>query len=144
MYFEYKTTQYTYEKETGYYFPDVNFCNQNGISASNLRQAIMKNQELKLDSMTNELLQNNSLAEKAATVSKSSVFFHTLEGNKAYEIGQKFEDLVMDCTYDGQACEKDDFELFQYDRLFNCYTFVKGWKEKTIAQSVFSGLSPTL
>ena len=44
---EYKTTEYSFEREDGYYFPDVTICNLNGISSSSFVQSIKNNLALK-------------------------------------------------------------------------------------------------
>ena len=142
QYFEYKTTQYTYEKKSGYNFPDVTFCNQNGISVSNLKQAAIKYPELRR--YFNYLSKIYSPGYKPHQFPDKVELFHALGDIKASEIGHTFDDLVMLCEYRSLPCNKDDFELFQFDRLFNCYTFVKERKKKIKTQSVFSGLSLTL
>ena len=45
-YLEYKTTEYSYERDDGYDFPDITMCNLNGISPTNLRSVASKYEQV--------------------------------------------------------------------------------------------------
>ncbi len=141
QYFKYKTTKYYSEDDTGFYFPDVHFCNLNGISFSNLREAALKYPELGKHPSFQQMLTNNISVDQ--DVLKPSVLFHAL-GDKAKEIGHKLKDMVIACTFGSRPCKEEDFELFHLDRYFNCFTFLKGREHKTVTQSVYAGLSLTM
>ena len=39
-------------------------------------------------------------------------------------IAAKFEDLFINCTFQGKECNKSDFQLFVHPSLMFCYTFI--------------------
>ena len=64
--------------------------------------------------------------------SKETDYFRSRENlfwgleNEAQQVGYKLQDMVLSCQFERHKCEDDDFVLFQYPELFNCYTFKKG------------------
>ena len=133
-YLQYKSTESTYEKRTGFHFPDVTVCNLHGISSSNFKNTINKN--LTFKNVSSEILEtihtrgDSSDSEKK---SKETGYFRSRENlfwgleNEAEQVGYKLQDMVLSCQFERRKCEEEeDFVLFQYPELFNCYTFKKG------------------
>ena len=132
---DYKTTEYAYERDDGYKFPDVTICNLNGVSSSNLEFAALRNQEVKY------FLDMN---DKNLSLNWNDLFWAL--GDHAVDVGHSMSDFIIRCRFQGQSCNMtDDFVLFQFSRFFNCYTFKVGRSvQKTITQGIAAGLSLTL
>ena len=144
FYLEYKTTQYNYVRESGYWFPDVTICNQNGISDSNLRAAAKIYLEIqcflnKLKSLQNE----NSTKDGDCKLNKipSNREIQDALGNKAKEIGHTFEDMILSCDFLNQPCNQNDFASIEVNSLFNCYTFNKYHNNVLKSEGGHNGLS---
>ena len=43
-----------------------------------------------------------------------------------------FDDMILGCRFEESDCKEDDFILFPFPSFFNCFTFVRGRKEKLI------------
>ena len=135
-YLQYKSTESTYEKRSGYHFPDVTVCNLQGISSSNFHSTINNNSKLKnvyseilrtlhvSNNVTNDD-ENGNHSMKADDFRSRENLFWGLE-NEAYNVGYKLQDMVLSCKFERHECDEEDFVLFQYPELFNCYTFKKG------------------
>ena len=138
VFLEYKTTEYSYERNDGYNFPDVTICNLNGVSSSNLESLAMKSPEAKY------FLDTNGNPDKAKILSVNDLFWAL--GDHTLEAGHSLSDFVLRCRFQGQQCNlTTDFVLFQFSRFFNCYTFKVGRSEQTIiTQGIAAGLSLTL
>lgn len=39
-----------------------------------------------------------------------------------YQIGLKLEEILVECSFGGEACETDDFTLHIDPWYYNCYT----------------------
>ena len=122
MYLEYKYTESTYEKRNGYHFPDVTMCNINGISSSNLRDVSKSSPQMNY--LYNNFLKGNNNLDFNFPLREQEIFW-TLE-DKAYQIGHKFQDMILSCSYEQEDCNDDDFVLFPFEPYFNCYSFIRG------------------
>ena len=93
-YLEYKTVEYSYERNSGFSFPDVTICNFNGISSSNLEDATVKYDEVKyfLD------MSNGIFNTKVGEIPSSNDLFWSL-GDRAVEVGHSLQDFVLRCRF---------------------------------------------
>ena len=135
-YFQYKTTEHLYTINHGYNFPDVTICNLNGISTTNLKYKAENIPEI--EQFLN--LSNKTLNPQLEGIPRKNDLFWS-HGNISYKIGHSFQDVVIRCVFEYQPCKEDDFIFFQFSRFFNCYTFKKGRKTKSISQGAGAGLS---
>ena len=139
---QYKTTEYSYERNDGYRFPDVTICNLNGVSASNLQDVAQSND------IAQYFLQHNDMTLRSGKVSNllsMNDLFWAL-GDNATQVGHKLEDFVVRCRFQGQPCNlTKQFVLFHFSRFFNCYVFSAGRSGDEInTQGIAAGLSLTL
>ena len=132
-YFQYRTAEYSYEKNNGYYFPDVTICNNNGISSSSLLEIAKSGPEIKC-------LFGNTTNRWSL---KHVELFWAL-GHDAYKLGHTFNNMILRCLYDGKECSEHDFEPFHPPKYFNCYIFKGGRSKKTKTQTIGYGLSLTI
>ena len=130
-YLQYKSTESTYEKRTGFHFPDVTVCNMQGISSSNFQSIFQKNSKFEnvypeiLKTLQASTYENRSQPMKKEDFhSKANVFWGL--GKEAHKIGHRLQDMIIVCKFNHHECKDDDFILFEYPELFNCYTFKKG------------------
>ena len=130
-YLQFKSTESTYEKRTGFKFPDVTVCDLHGISSSNFKTFLRKH--AKFENVSSKILKTfqSSTSDKRSQFMKKDYFQSKANlfwglGKEAHGIGHKFQDMVLSCKFERHECEDEDFVLFQYPELFNCYTFKKG------------------
>ena len=135
-YLEYKTTEYSYEHDNGFLFPDVTICNLNGISSSKLINASTDYDEV------NYFINRNIHSDNPVLATD---LFWAL-GDHAVEIGHSLEDFVLRCKFEDIPCNiTEDFILYPFSSFFNCYIFKIGRSgRKTITQGIAAGLSLTL
>ena len=65
-------------------------------------------------------------------------------GNDGYRIGHSLKDMVLQCMFERSQCRDDDFVLFNFPTLINCYTFKRGREESTILSGFGASLSMTM
>ena len=130
-YLQYKSTESTYERRNGFKFPDVTVCNWNGISFTNLEHAakkfnnvrsFYKHFKVSVHNLNN--LSQDQEPEYEIPVRENVLFWGF--GNEAKHIGHRKQDMILSCKFAREPCEEDDFVLFQFPQLFNCYTFKRG------------------
>ena len=69
-----------------------------------------------------ENLQTNETTDEITPLA----LFQALGRERAHPIGHSKQDMILDCLYEEQPCRDDDFVLFQFPSVFNCYTFKRG------------------
>ena len=127
-YLQYKSSETAYELRNGYKFPDITICNLNGISASNLKSVAKTNPDL--NAYYQRLFSTNASLRTEMPVSPGTLFWAL--GEDAREVGHSFDDMILGCRFEESDCKEDDFILFPFPSFFNCFTFVRGRKEKLI------------
>ena len=138
-YLQYKSTESAFEKRTSFKFPDVTVCNLQGISSSNFRNILQKNTQFeKVYSEILKTIQSNTsenINKKDYFHSRANLFWGL--GKEARNVGYKLQDMVLSCKLERRECDEEDFVLFQYPELFNCYTFKKGRHSKVLTAKGF-------
>ena len=137
-YLQYKTTEYSYEENHGFLFPDVTICNLNGISASNLKNAAPKYDQIKY------YLNRTSVESHLDDPPLPADLFWAL-GEGALEVGHSFSDFVIRCKFEDRLYNSTNFVIYPFSSFFNCYIFKIGRSgRRTITQGIAAGLSLTL
>ena len=137
-YLQYKTTQYSYEQDHDFLFPDVTICNLNGISASNLKSAASKYDQVRI------YLNKTSVHNHVDNPPMPADLFWAL-GDRAVEVGHSFSDFVIRCKFEDHLCDSTNFVIYPFSSFFNCYTFIIGRSgRRTVTQGIAAGLSLTL
>ena len=135
-YLEYKTTEYSYERDDGYDFPDITMCNLNGISPTNLRSVASKYEQV-------QYYLNMSTSGNEENAPLHTDLFWSL-GDNSVEVGQTLSDFVIRCKFEDQFCNMSRFIIYTFSSFFNCYTFtMAGTGIHTITQGIAAGLTIT-
>ena len=124
-YLQFKSTESTYEKRTGFKFPDVTVCDLHGISSSNFRNTINENPKFK--NVYSEILktlqgpdhntENRNQSERSGGFRSREDLFWGLE-NEAHQAGHKLQDMILSCKFERHECGDEDFVLFPISRTF--------------------------
>ena len=99
-YLHYKSTESTYEKRSGFHFPDVTVCNLQGISSSNFHNTINKNPEFK--NVYSEILKTLEVPTNATNDAENeyqSVKTDYFRSRENLFWGLKNEDIKLDTSY---------------------------------------------
>ena len=135
-YLEYKTTEYSYERDDGYDFPDITMCNLNGISPTNLRSVASKYEQV-------QYYLNMSTSGNEENAPLHTDLFWSL-GDNSVEVGQTLSDFIIRCKFEDQFCNMSRFIIYTFSSFFNCYTFtMAGTGIQTITQGIAAGLTMT-
>jgi hypothetical protein len=129
--------------ETPSYFPKVTICNQNKFATQNAFEFV-KNFNSSWNFYRNrDLFVNMSYAMSYATrvdfynIVLGNTFKPNLSDCDRQKLGHYFEDILLSCYFNNQACNASDF-TWKFDPLYgNCYEFNSNGS--SIKQSTISG-----
>nr|URS64678.1 FMRFamide-gated sodium channel-like 1 [Malacoceros fuliginosus] len=155
VYYSHPTHQSLYIAQEAPQFPHVTFCNENPISRENMDEYVSINPNSNTTWFRGQIAQLSSKFQEVVEqiphmddlFASAASYFENIGRHEATNIGHKFKDFVIDCTYAGIPCSKEDFDFFLHPIYFNCYTFT-GKQVKKKAQETgggpFLGLSVVL
>ena len=115
-YFEYPTVEEISYVQGESIFPSVTVCNNEPISAANLKRYINMSEK------SNEYFVKHFNKFKR----RDKFLFASVSRDSSFKIGHRLKDLIIYCKFKGNdKClhNETNWRLFQSSELFNCYTF---------------------